>query len=276
MRKTPLNKEDRDAPYTMEDLVYVMARLRDPDGGCPWDLAQDFRTIAPYTIEEAYEVADAIERNDMDDLCEELGDLLLQPVYHAQMATEAGYFDIHNVIHGVTEKMITRHPHVFGQTEAQTPEDVNKIWDERKAEENTKRAASTDTQRTLDGVAQALPALLRAQKLQSKAAKVGFEWPGPEEVLNKLEEELGELRSAMEHGTLEQKADELGDILFVMVNLGRMLGVNAETALRQCNDKFVRRFSGIEDDLNKKNKDIHEASLAEMEALWTAQKQKEK
>lgn len=253
----------------MEDLIEVMARLRNPEGGCPWDLEQDFKSIAPYTIEEAYEVADAIEREDLSDLREELGDLLLQPVYHAQMAKEAGHFNIEDVIHDITEKMIRRHPHVFGDQNAATPEDVNKIWDEKKSKEKKRSSA-------LDGVTKALPALLRAKKLQKKAAKVGFEWEKPEDVLDKLEEELAEMREALKSGTIEEKTDELGDILFVLVNFGRMLGVNAETALRQCNDKFERRFRGLELDLKAQDIKPEDASLVQMEQLWIEQKIKEK
>jgi nucleoside triphosphate diphosphatase len=255
-------------PHPIEDLIRVMAKLRDPDGGCPWDLEQDYGTIAPYTIEEAYEVADAIERGDMKDLREELGDLILQPIYHAQMAAEAGHFDIYDVIRDVTQKMITRHPHVFGDTAAKTASDVNAIWDERKNAEKEKKSA-------LDGVAKALPALLRAQKLQNRAAKVGFEWDKLDSVLDKLEEELAEMREALKNGTLAQKTDELGDILFVVANLARMQDINPETALRLCNDKFERRFKGMEDAFKAKNEEIKDASLTEMEEMWCAQKRKE-
>ncbi|MCB1720795.1 MAG: nucleoside triphosphate pyrophosphohydrolase [Rhodospirillales bacterium] len=263
-----MNKPSNKHP--IEDLIAVMAALRNPDGGCPWDLQQNFKTIAPYTIEEAYEVADAIERNNMNDLREELGDLLLQPIYHAQMAAEDNLFTIEDVIRDITEKMISRHPHVFGDHDAQTPEDVNKIWDERKKAEKSDQNASA-----LDGVTKALPALLRAKKLQKKAAKVGFEWPGPAQVLDKLEEELGEMREALASGTLEQKTDELGDLLFVLANLARMLDINPETALRECNDKFERRFRGLEKELKQKSIDLKDASLKQMEQEWVKQKQKE-
>lgn len=258
--------------HPIESLINVMAALRNPDGGCPWDLQQDFKSIAPYTIEEAYEVADAIDRNDMKDLREELGDLLLQPVYHAQMATEAGLFTIEDVINDVTEKMISRHPHVFGDKDAHTPEDVNEIWDQRKKAEKGELAGKS----ALDGVTKGLPALLRAQKLQKKAAKVGFEWPGPQQVLDKLEEELAEMREALASGTLEEKTDELGDLLFVLANLGRMLGINPETALRNCNNKFERRFKGLEKDLKLKSIDIEDASLEQMESGWNEQKRRER
>lgn len=194
--------------HNFEDLVEVMRRLRDPDGGCPWDLEQNFKTIIPYTIEEAYEVADAVDRENMRDLREELGDLLLQSIYHAQMASELGHFTIQDVVNDVTAKMISRHPHVFGDGEAQSAEDVNKIWDQKKDQEKNNESV-------LDGVAAALPALLWSQKLQKRAGKVGFEWKNPEDILNKLEEELGELREAHETGTLAHQAEELGDVLFV-------------------------------------------------------------
>jgi ATP diphosphatase len=255
--------------HPIQKLIQVMAKLRDPNGGCPWDLEQDFKSIAPYTIEEAYEVADAIERGDMKDLREELGDLLLQPIYHAQMAQESGIFDINDVIRDVTEKMISRHPHVFGDRKAEKASDVNLIWDEKKAQEKGQTGA-------LDGVAKALPALLRAQKLQKKAAKVGFEWKKLDHVLDKLEEEIAELREAIQKGTLAEKMDEFGDLLFVLVNFARMNGIDAETALRDCNDKFVRRFNGMEEDFKQKNQDMKNVTLEQMESSWVQQKKKEK
>ncbi|MCK5284647.1 MAG: nucleoside triphosphate pyrophosphohydrolase [Alphaproteobacteria bacterium] len=254
--------------HPIEKLIEVMSALRDPENGCPWDIEQNFKTIAPYTIEEAYEVADAIERKNMKDLCEELGDLLLQPIYHAQMASEENIFDIYDVIQSVTDKMIYRHPHVFGNQSANSPEDVNKIWDERKNLEKENKSA-------LDGVTKALPALLRAKKLQKKAAKVGFEWDKLDDVLDKLEEEIAEMREAIKTGTIEEKTDELGDILFVIANFARMLGVNPETALRQCNDKFEKRFRGMEKDFEVQNKCINDASLDQMKQMWQMQKSKE-
>jgi ATP diphosphatase len=255
--------------HPIDELIAVMAKLRDPDGGCPWDLEQDFQTIAPYTIEEAYEVADAIARDDMADLKEELGDLLLQPIYHAQMAREAGHFDINDVIRGITAKMIERHPHVFGDEKAKSASDVNVIWDKQKSKEKNHDSV-------LDSVPKALPALLRAKKLQSKAAKVGFEWKNFDDVLNKLEEELGELREAVKSGDLKDKQEEFGDLLFVLVNFGRMNDIDAEDALRQCSDKFERRFRGIEQQFRDQKKDISKASLEEMERMWIAEKNKEK
>jgi ATP diphosphatase len=265
--KTDIDKDHFSHP--IEKLIKVMAALRNPEGGCPWDLQQNFKSIAPYTIEEAYEVADAIERGDMNDLREELGDLLLQPVYHAQIAAEEDLFTIEDVINDIADKMISRHPHVFGSAGAHTPEDVDKIWDAQKDKEKTKDSA-------LDGVTKALPALLRAQKLQKKAAKVGFEWADITGVFDKLEEELAECREAFANGTLEQKTDELGDILFVAANLCRMMDINPETALRECNDKFERRFRGLEKDLKEKGVQLKNASLEEMEAAWRDQKAKER
>lgn len=259
-----------DKKYTINDLIKVMADLRNPDGGCPWDLEQDFASIAPYTIEEAYEVADAIDRGDMKNLREELGDLLLQPIYHAQMATEQAIFDIHDVINDITAKMISRHPHVFGERDAQSASDVNKIWDEQKSKEQGQNAD------ILGGVPASFPALLRAQKLQKKAGKVGFQWTKPEQIFDKLEEELAELREACATGTLAQKQDELGDVLFVLANLGRILDINAEEALRQTNAKFIRRFNGLCDDLKKQGVEIADASLEQMQEAWNAQKKKEK
>lgn len=261
--------------HNFDDLIAVMKALRNPDGGCPWDLAQDFKSISPYTIEEAYEVADAIDREDFRDLREELGDLLLQPVYHAQMASEAGYFTINDVINDVTEKMITRHPHVFGDGNAQSPEDVDKIWDERKkAEKSDKHGKEQES--ALDGVTKGLPALLRALKLQKKAAKVGFEWPKIDFVLDKLEEELSELREAVTKGTIQDKSEELGDVLFVVANLARMLDINPETALRDCNNKFERRFKGVEQSLQQQSINIENATLEDMEAAWDEEKRKER
>ena len=259
--------------YDLQDLIEMMAALRNPNDGCPWDLEQDFKSIAPYTIEEAYEVADAIDRGDMADLREELGDLLLQPVYHAQMASEGGLFNLHDVIHDITAKMSSRHPHVFGDANAADAEAVNKIWDERKRLENIDKGASESA---LDGVTLGLPALLRAQKLQKKAAKVGFEWRSLDDVYRKIAEELAEFKEALEDGDREKISDELGDILLNVVNLARMNGVNAEEALRNANNKFKRRFNGIENDLKKENKRIEDASLDTMMHLWRIQKEKER
>lgn len=246
-----------------------MAQLRDPENGCPWDLQQNFKSILPYTLEESYEVADAIDRDDMDDLKEELGDLLFQSVYHAQMAAEQNLFDIYDVIKTVTTKMISRHPHVFGDQTARNAQDVQAIWEKRKEDEKPETASA------LDGVPDALPALLRAQKLQKKAAKTGFEWTDSESILDKLEEELQEMRKAVAEGTLNEKADELGDLFFVLTNLARHLNLNAEEALRQCNHKFERRFRGMEEDLKNEKRSFSDMTLDDMTSLWNAQKCKE-
>jgi ATP diphosphatase len=256
-----------DAAHPLDKLKEVMARLRDPNGGCPWDLEQDFKSIAPYTIEEAYEVADAIENDDMENLREELGDLLFQSVYHAQMASEQGLFTLDDVVNDVTAKMISRHPHVFGDIDANTADDVDGIWEALKAKE--KGAIKHGS--ALDGVPKAFPALLRAQKLQKKAAKTGFEWTHITDVLDKLEEELAEMREAVAQGTIEQKGEELGDILFVLANYARLLGLNSEEALRNTNNKFERRFRGMEQDLKKEDKVMSALTLDQMTQLWIKQ-----
>lgn len=261
--------KDKDS---IDDLLALMARLRDPDGGCPWDLEQDFSTIAPHTIEEAYEVADAIERGDMADLKDELGDLLLQVVFHAQMAEEEGLFTFKDVARHVTDKMVHRHPHVFGDAEAQTGDDVlNKIWEEQKDKEK-KRAAGESV---LDDVTRALPALMRAQKLQKRAARIGFEWPAIPAAQQKLNEELKELMEAIDKNNKDEIADEMGDALFCLVNLGRMLGVDGETAMRDCNYKFERRFKWMEISLKEENKEGNDPTLDQMIRLWNAAKNEE-
>lgn len=261
----------------MDRLAEVMRRLRDPETGCPWDIEQSFETIVPYTIEEAYEVADAVKRSDMNDLREELGDLLFQSVYHAQMAQEAGHFTLGDVIETITEKMISRHPHVFGERKAENPEDVNAIWDELKSKERAQK--NTDISHhssALDGVAHALPALLRAEKLQKRAAKTGFEWTNPTDILDKLEEEIAEMRRAIKNKDFQNQQEELGDIFFVLTNLARHLGISAETALRSCNDKFVSRFQGMEEEFSSTGKNLSAASLEEKIASWNRQKEKQR
>lgn len=260
--------------YDLNDLIEMMRALRTPETGCPWDLEQDFSTIAPYTIEEAYEVADAITRGDMNDLREELGDLLLQPVYHAQMAHEEGLFDLHDVIHDITAKMISRHPHVFGDAKAADAEAVNAIWDERKKAEN--KAKNRSDESALDGVALGMPSLLRALKLQKKAAKVGFEWRSINDVYSKIDEEIAEFKEAVEGGDANHIEDELGDILLNIVNLARMNGVNPEEALRKANTKFERRFKGIESDFKEKDLKLSDATLDQMTQSWQDQKVKER
>lgn len=260
----------RSGGHPIEDLMELMRRLRDPEGGCPWDLKQDFRSIAPYTIEEAYEVMDAIERDDMDDLREELGDLILQPVYHAQMAAEQGLFTLDDVIRDVTEKMRSRHPHVFGNVSADSPEDVNAIWDDKK------KAEKPEQKSAIDGVALALPALMQSQKILRKAMKAGFEWPSVDHVYSKIDEEIVEFKEAVQSGDKTHMCEELGDILINVVILAQMHGFNAEESLRKANDKFKRRFKGLENVLKAQGIDIDDATLDQMKAAWVEQKSKEK
>jgi ATP diphosphatase len=254
-------------------LREIMRRLRDPMGGCPWDLEQDFATIAPYTIEEAYEVADAIERQDWPDLKGELGDLLFQSVYHAQMAEEAGHFCFDDVARTIADKMIARHPHVFGdESRDKSAEQQTRDWERLKATERAKRAESG----VLDGVAKGLPALTRAVKLQNRAARVGFDWPSTDEVLEKLVEETHELIEARQSLSQDEITEEFGDLLFVMANLARHLDIDPEGALRAANAKFTRRFRSIEAALAERGKRPQESDLAEMDALWDAAKRAEK
>ena len=253
----------------IETLRAIMGALRTPVTGCPWDLQQTFSSIAPYTIEEAYEVADAIERGSKADLCEELGDLLLQPVYHAQMASEEGSFTFDDIIEAVNRKMIRRHPHVFGD-EAQRSMGVAKgFWEANKAKE---RAGKLPPVSVLDGVAIALPGLSRAVKLQAKAAKVGFDWPSVDNVYDKIAEEIAEFREAPE----DKKTEEFGDLLFALANVARRLGIDPEAAIRSTNAKFERRFHAIETDLKSVGKTPLDSTLAEMDALWNKAKAEEK
>ncbi|QFU09145.1 Nucleoside triphosphate pyrophosphohydrolase [Rhodobacteraceae bacterium THAF1] len=262
-----------DVPEGIDRLRAVMARLRDPDTGCPWDLEQDFATIAPYTIEEAYEVHDAIQRGSMDDLKGELGDLLFQSVFHAQMAEEAGAFDLLDVIKGITDKMIARHPHVFGdQSRDKSADQQTMDWEAEKAKERARRAETG----VLDGVALGLPALMRAEKLQKRAARVGFDWPVTDQVVDKIAEEARELAEARDTLTPDKVAEEMGDLLFAVANLARHLGVDPETALRATNDKFTRRFGFIEAALSAAGKTPKDSDLAEMDALWNAAKAAER
>ncbi len=261
-------------------LLDIMAALRDPDTGCPWDIKQDFASIKPYTIEEAYEVADAIERKDPDDLCEELGDLLLQVVFHAQMADEAGLFGFGDVVEAITTKMIRRHPHVFADLAARTPEAVKAQWLEIKAAEKLEKAARRaqrgmsqgSAEGLLDGIPRAFPALMEALKLQQAAARVGFDWGAAGPVLDKIEEEIGELREAIAQGQLDEVRNELGDVIFSVANLARHLKADPEMALRQTNGKFRRRFAYIEKGLAAQGKTPEAASLEEMDELWTEAK----
>ena len=267
----------------IRDLVAVMARLRTPVSGCPWDLEQDFSSIAPYTIEEAYEVADAIERGDLDDLKDELGDLLLQVVFHARMAEEAGRFGFGDVVEAIAAKMIRRHPHVFGEADAADAAAVKRRWDAIKAEEKAARGARRPdagkrTGSLLDDVPVALPALTRAVKLQKRAGGVGFDWQDPHAVIAKIREELQELEdelSAKERDR-DRLEDELGDILFAVANLARHVAVEPEAALRRANAKFRNRFRYIETELQRRGRNLNDATLDEMEALWTEAKARER
>jgi tetrapyrrole methylase family protein/MazG family protein/ATP diphosphatase len=254
-------------------LAAIMAALRDPDGGCPWDLEQSFATIAPYTVEEAYEVADAIQRGDLGDLKEELGDLLLQVIYHAQIAREAGAFDFDAVAEAICEKMIRRHPHVFGEASHRNAAEQTVAWEAIKAEE---RARKTRKASILDGVPAGLPAMTRAVKLTARAARVGFDWPSTREVLDKLREELAELEVEIDAGDQAKAREELGDLLFVCANLARKLDVEPEDALRAANAKFARRFAFIEAALAKTGRAPEQSDLAEMDGLWDEAKRVER
>ncbi|QTN35562.1 nucleoside triphosphate pyrophosphohydrolase [Cognatishimia activa] len=257
----------------MPRLLEIMRRLRDPDTGCPWDIEQDFATIAPYTIEEAYEVADAIDREAWDELKGELGDLLFQSVFHAQMASEKGLFDFNDVADTMSDKMVARHPHVFGdESRDKSADQQTRDWETIKAAERAGKAQKG----TLDGVAIGLPALLRALKLQKRAARVGFDWPDTSHVIDKIVEEAKELEEARDTLTETEIAEEFGDLLFVMVNLGRHLGLDPENALRATNAKFTRRFEKVEEKLAARGKTPSQSTLEEMDALWDDVKTDEK
>ncbi len=260
-------------PHRIEELLEIMRRLRDPEGGCPWDLKQDFSTIAPYTLEEAYEVADAIEQGDLEALKGELGDLLFQVVFHARMAEEQGAFDFDDVVAAITEKMRRRHPHVFGDAEAGDEAALRAAWEAEKARERADRGAHTSV---LDGVARALPALVRADKLQERAARIGFDWPDAETCLPKVEEELEELREAMAAGDRKGLVHEAGDLLFAVVNLVRLLGLDSEAVLRRANDRFERRFRAMERRLEAQGTDPATLDLEAWEAAWQAAKEEVK
>ena len=263
--------------YTLENLpadpmarlLAVMQQLRNPDGGCPWDLEQNFATIAPYTIEEAYEVAEAIERQDTAALKDELGDLLLQVVFHTQMAREAGSFDFEAVATGIADKMVRRHPHVFGDAKVADADAQTVAWEEHKeSERRAKASAEGRNASVLDGVAAGLPALMRAVKLQRRAARVGFDWPRVADVFLKIDEELSELKQEIENESAERMADEIGDLLFAVVNLARHLQADPEAALRHANAKFERRFRQVEAELAGTGRSPADASLDELEAVW--------
>jgi ATP diphosphatase len=263
-------------------LIAIMAKLRTPGSGCPWDLEQDFSTIAPYTIEEAYEVADAIARGDLDDLRDELGDLLLQVVFHARMAEEQNAFAFGDVVEAITRKMIRRHPHVFADRDGKlTPSHVKEAWDRIKAEEKAERAARRPPEDSahkslLSTVKAGQPALARAMELQRKASTVGFDWNDPRAVLRKIREEADEIEAALDQDHAEELAAETGDLLFAVVNLARHAGADPENALRGANAKFERRFGYIERTLEQQGRSLDGASLAEMDALWNEAKAKER
>ncbi|WP_146686745.1 nucleoside triphosphate pyrophosphohydrolase [Bradyrhizobium canariense] len=266
----------------IKGLLDIMAALRTPGSGCPWDLEQNFATIAPYTIEEAYEVADAIARNDLPDLCDELGDLLLQVVFHARMAEEQGAFSFADVVEAITRKMIRRHPHVFADKNGQlSPSDVKGAWDRIKAEEKAERAAKrpegeTTAKSLLSGIKAGQPALTRAMELQRKASSVGFDWNDPRAVLHKIREEADEIETALDRNDADELAGETGDLLFALVNLARHVGADPDQALRSTNTKFERRFGYIERTLAAQGRSLESASLEEMDSLWNEAKNEER
>ena len=262
---------DQDAG--IERLLEIMRRLRDPKNGCPWDIEQTFDTIAPYTIEEAYEVADAIERKDWPELEGELGDLLLQTVYHTAMGEEDGKFSFQSVVRAISNKMVARHPHVFGdESRDKSAEQQTRDWEAIKAAERAGKKQGG----ALDGVAVGLPSLLRAYKLQNRAARVGFDWPSTDQVIDKIQEEAAELVEARDELTHEEMTEEFGDLMFVMANLARHLKIEPEEALRAANAKFKRRFEGVEAKLAEIGKTPAQSDLAEMDALWDAVKADER
>ena len=270
--------------YQLDDLLHLMARLRDPQHGCPWDLQQDFASIVPHTLDEAYEVADAIEQGDFAHLPGELGDLLFQVVYYSQLGREQALFDFAQVVHGITAKLIRRHPHVFPDGDLYGSPDVPRLgeaaikqrWEQIKAEERAERAAEPQQLSLLDDVPQALPALNRAGKLQKRAAQVGFDWPDALPVVDKVREELDEVLEAMASGDAAAQGEELGDLLFAVCNLARHLKVDPEQALRAANHKFERRFRHIEQALRDAQQDFAACSLEQLDALWGEAKQREK
>ncbi len=270
--------------YSLDDLLHLMARLRDPQHGCPWDLKQDYASIVPHTIEEAYEVADAIERGDFEHLPGELGDLLFQVVYYSQLAREEGRFEFATVVDAITRKLIRRHPHVFVDGDLYGAPDAVKLkeaaikqrWEELKAQERAEKAAAPEQLSLLDDVPTALPALSRAAKLQKRAAQVGFDWPDALPVVDKVREELDEVLEAMSENDAEAVAEEIGDLLFVVTNLARHLKVDPEAALRAANGKFERRFRFIEQALREAGRPIENCSLEELDALWGEAKKLEK
>lgn len=266
-----------EAAAAFRELAQIMARLRDPVSGCPWDLEQDFATIAPYTIEEAYEVADAIERGDMGELRDELGDLLFQVMFHSRMAEEAGAFALADVVAAINDKMIRRHPHVFGEDrDGRSADEQTVAWEALKAAERVTKSRADAPPSALDGVARALPALLRAEKLQKRAARTGFDWTETPPIFDKLEEEIAEVKEAMASGDADAIEDEVGDLLFVVANLARRLSVDPEQALRKANAKFERRFRAMELAAAQEKVDFASLSLDEQEAYWQRVKKAER
>ena len=260
----------------IERLRDIMKALRTPVTGCPWDLEQDFKTIAPYTIEEAYEVADAIEREDYDELKSELGDLLFQVVFHSQMASEQGYFDFDDVAEAISNKMEIRHPHVFGDEEHRDADAQTVAWEEQKAKERADGGSEDKPVGALSGVARTLPAMIRAQKLQKRAARVGFDWPDVSAVLTKVDEELTEVKDATSSGDLRHIEEELGDLMFVLVNVCRKSGLEAEDVLKKANAKFEGRFEAMESTARVEGVSFETLSLTDQEALWQRVKGSEK
>ena len=251
-----------------ERLKSIMSQLRNPDGGCPWDIEQSFETIAPYTIEEAYEVADAIERGDYSDLKEELGDLLLQVVFHSQIASETGLFSVEDVARSINDKMVRRHPHVFGDAEERDADTQTEAWEAIKARERAEKGKSDEDTSALAGVAKALPALMRAEKIQKRAARTGFDWTDARDILLKLDEESGEVREAIDSGDIDAIEDEIGDLLFVSANLARRFKLDPEIALRKANAKFERRFRAMEALAAVRGQVFSDLSLDQQGALW--------
>ncbi|GHU03982.1 nucleoside triphosphate pyrophosphohydrolase [Alphaproteobacteria bacterium] len=261
---------------SIDRLLSIMARLRDPETGCPWDAQQDFGAIAPYTLEEAYEVVEAIETDDMDSLKDELGDLLLQVVFHSRMAEERNLFSFEDVASAIADKMVRRHPHVFADAAFDNQEQQAAAWEAEKAKERAVKIGPSRNVGILGGVSVALPAATRAAKLQARAARAGFDWPDAAQILDKVAEEAQEVRDELEkNGSHERIEDEIGDLLFACINLARKLSVDPESAIRRCNRKFERRFRFIESELKRNRKSVHTVGLPEMEALWNAAKRLE-
>jgi ATP diphosphatase len=254
---------------TVKRLLEIMAQLRDPVKGCPWDLRQTYNTIVPYTLEEAYEVADSIQRGEITELRDELGDLLFQIIFYSQIAKEEGHFDFNDVVIAICEKMLRRHPHVFSNTTYQNDEELHHAWEKHKADERAQRNGTSKLESQMDGVALALPALKRAEKLQKRAARIGFDWPDARSALEKVREELEEVFVEIEAANRQRLREELGDLLFSMVNIIRLLDLDAEESLRHANEKFERRFRTMENLLYQEgNTNIHDLSLEQLDTAW--------